>query len=242
MHQSTAFRNTCQRHTVTECRFNSLMDTIGERVRARRTQIDMTRPELARRAGIAYSSLSDLELGLSKNSLALHKIAKILNCRVEWLETGKKPIEAQDHSTDSTWGDILGYSQAAGLGNGSEAQEYAETHKLKFRADSLAKKRLNPEKLSVFYGKGDSMEPRIKSGDAILFDMSDTKPRDGAVFVVMVGKDYYAKRCMILDDAVYFTTDNPNGDHSWRKPRRMDAKRDPITIIGRVRWIGSWED
>jgi transcriptional regulator with XRE-family HTH domain len=96
MMQSTAVRRECQRHAVTVYRFNPLMDTIGERVRARRTQIDMTRPELARRAGIAYSSLSDLELGLTKNSLALHKIAKILNCRVEWLETGRKPIEAPE--------------------------------------------------------------------------------------------------------------------------------------------------
>ena len=32
------------------------------------------------------------------------------------------------------------------------------------------------------------------------------------------------------------------GDHGWTKPRRMDDKRHPIEVIGRVRWIGSWED
>jgi phage repressor protein C with HTH and peptisase S24 domain len=94
----------------------------------------------------------------------------------------------------------------------------------------------------VFYGKGDSMEPRIKSGDAILFDTSDTRAIDGAIYIILWRGEYYAKRALVLDDVVYFATDNPRGDHNWTKPKRVDAKRDPITIVGRVRWIGSWED
>ena len=46
----------------------------------------------------------------------------------------------------------------------------------------------------------------------------------------------------LLDDAAYFRTENPNGDHGWQKPRRMDSTRDPTQIVGRVCWIGSWED
>lgn len=143
------------------------------------------------------------------------------------------------------WADVLGYAQAVGLGSGPEAQEYAETHSLKFKAASLSRQRLNAPSLRVMYGEGDSMLPRIQPGDAVLFDTSDTKPRDGAIFVVQVhgvaGREYQAKRCMVLDEAVYFTADNPEGDHQWRKPRRMDARKSPIEVIGRVRWIGSWE-
>lgn len=140
------------------------------------------------------------------------------------------------------WDDILGFAQAVGLGNGAEAQEYAETHKLKFRADSLARKRLRPGSLAVLYGKGESMLPRVRDGDAILFDTSDTRPKDDGIFVVQWKGEYYAKRAEIIDDTVFFRSDNTTGDHGWTKPKRMDAKRDPITIIGRVRWIGSWED
>lgn len=140
------------------------------------------------------------------------------------------------------WDDIVGYSQAVGLGGGAEAQEYAETHKLKFRTESLRKKGLRPSALAVYYGHGDSMEPRIKSGDAVLFDTSDTRPVDGAVFLVQTGAEIHAKRCEIIEDTVYFRSDNPVGDHAWRKPRRMDNARNPVTIVGRVRWIGSWED
>ncbi len=147
---------------------------------------------------------------------------------------------------ESDWADIQGYAQAMGLGAGAEAQEYAETHKLKFRADSLSRKRLRPHALAVMYGKGDSMEPRIHSGDAILFDTSDTHPRDGQLYVVMVdgggaSKEYNVKRCEIIDDEVFFKADNPAGDHNWRKPKRQHGAKHNIQIIGRVRWIGSWE-
>ncbi len=172
-----------------------------------------------------------------------------------WVVDGVEPMLVAPEATaeppspltsdDSDWGDIEGYAQAVGLSEGVEAQEYAETHKLKFRADSLRKKRLNPRNLAVFYGDGDSMEPRIHSGDAVLFDQSDTRPRDGQLYVILVpgagAESYTVKRCELLDDLVLFKADNPKGDHGWKKPRRMDDPKRPIKIIGRVRWIGSWE-
>lgn len=140
------------------------------------------------------------------------------------------------------WSDVRGFAQAAALGDGAEADDYAESHKLKFRATSLRRKGLRPDHLVVYYGKGDSMEPRIRDGDAILFDTSDTTPRDAAIFVVRRGREMYAKRCELLDGTAWFRSDNPHGDHHWRKPRRLDDPRDPLQILGRVRWIGSWED
>lgn len=144
------------------------------------------------------------------------------------------------------WDDVLGFAQAAGLGGGIEAQEYAETHKLKFRADSLARKRLNPRQLAVVYGRGDSMLPRIHDGDAILFDQSSTKPQHKKLFVIAVPgvgqTEYNVKRCNILGGMVFFEALNPEADHEWIEPRQMNDPKQPITIIGRVRWIGSWED
>ena len=153
------------------------------------------------------------------------------------------PNAAQD--AEKEWPPVKAYAQAVGLGNGVEAQEYEETQKLKFRADSLARKGLRPDTLAVVYGKGDSMLPRIRSGDAILFDTSDTRPADGALFVIAVDGtgdwEYNVKRCKLVDDLVLFEADNPAGDHTWRSARNMANKRHPIKIVGRVRWIGSWE-
>jgi len=159
-----------------------------------------------------------------------------------WIMTGSGQMKA----SDATWEDIRGYAQAVGLGTGPEAQEYAETHRLKFRADSLQRKRLRPDALAVMYGAGDSMLPRVRPGDAVLFDTSDTRPRDGALYVICIdgaaAPEYQVKRCEFIGDMVTFRADNPAGDHNWNRPRLMTDRRSPITIIGRVRWIGSWED
>jgi len=142
---------------------------------------------------------------------------------------------------DDPWVDVIGYAQAAGLGTGPEAAEWAETHKLKFRRDSLAKKRLNPKHLAVMYGAGDSMEPTIRAGDAILFDTSDTTPRHRGIYVLLVpgagGDEYMVKRALVSKGQVVFVSDNPDGDHNWKEPRPL---ADGLKIVGRVRWTGGW--
>lgn len=222
------------------------METIGNRVRTERERQGVSRSDLARSAGIATSTLSDLELGLSKSTTALHKIAKRLGVRPEWLESGKGIKDGASADPDSDYADIVGYSQAAGLGAGAEALEYAETHSLKFKKTSLRRRGIYGRNLAVYYGKGDSMEPTIKDGDAILFDASDTRVVDGVLYVIQVAgignPEYFVKRAMVLDTGVYFQSDNPRGDHAWQKPKPMASKRQPITVIGRVHWIGGWAD
>lgn len=225
---------------------NTVPMTVGSRIKTAREAKGMSRPELAERAGIKYPTLAGLENGDQQSSTQLPIIAEVLGVRAEWLRTGSGVREPRAIYGEPEWTDVRGYAQAAGLGDGAEADEYAETHRLKFRASSLSRKRLNPAHLGVMYGRGDSMLPRIRSGDAILFDQSDTRPQDEALFLIMVhgvsGDGYSVKRCRVIDDLVLFEALNPEGDHQWRKPRRMDDPRHPITIIGRVRWIGSWED
>lgn len=142
---------------------------------------------------------------------------------------------------DDPWADVTGYSQAAGLGSGPEAQEWAETHKLKFRRDSLSRKRLSPQHLAVMYGSGDSMWPTIKENDAILFDTTDTVPKNKGVYVILIpgagAEEYMVKRALVSKGVTSFVSDNLDGDHNWKEPRPMD---DGIKVIGRVRWTGGW--
>lgn len=223
------------------------METIGDRLKSKRTGAQLSQEALGLAAGVSKQAVSAIESGATKSPEAttIEALARRLGVSTRWLVTGRgpehPPTDAANNDAEG-WADITGYAQSVGLGSGTEAQEYAETHKLKFRADSLHRKRLNPHKLHVMYGDGDSMLPRIMKGDAILFDESDKTPRDGKLYIVEWRGEIYVKRCDIIDESVYFKADNPAGDHHWKKPKRVDSPRDPITVIGRVRWIGSWED
>lgn len=222
------------------------METKGDRLKREREAAGLTQDDLAKLVGKSKQAISNIEHGKTQEPEAstMAPILKRLNLTHQWFETGRGPKHPT--TTDNEWDDIRGYALAAGLGNGIEAQEYAETHALKFRAASLARKRLDANALAVIYGKGDSMLPRIRTGDAILFDTSDTKPADEALFVIHCAgannSEYSVKRCRQFGDDIYFDSLNPDGDHAWRKPRKMMDRKSPITIAGRVRWIGSWED
>lgn len=223
------------------------MNTIGERIKEVRRLRGLSRPQLAEAARIKYPTLAGIENNDQAGTTQLPQIADALGVSPKWLQTGKGPMEAPAPQVDdSDYADVIGYAQAAGLGAGAEAVEYAETHSLKFKKTSLRRRGIHNKPLAVYYGKGDSMEPTIEDGDAILFDTSDTRPADGVLYVIQVdgqaNPEYYVKRAMVLDAGVYFASDNPAGDHNWKKPKPMESKRNPITVIGRVHWIGGWAD
>lgn len=215
------------------------MSTIGERIRETRDDQKVSRHDLARVSGLAYSTIADLENGKSNRTTALHKIAAYLGVRAEWLETGRGPKEP-DSQGDTGWYDIRGVQQAAALGDGAMPDEYAETHKLKFRAESLRRKQLRPDRLAVLYGRGDSMSPTIKDGDAILFDTSDTELKDDRVYVVNYEGQLLAKRIVQIGDVWCISSDNTT-DPKWKKPVPIDGVRG-FQVLGRVRWVAGWMD
>lgn len=204
---------------------------------------DLIRAKVLSKAGV-YFLLDGTTTRDKVRDSTIAKLCGVLKISRAWLVDGKGDMEAV--TPDDDWADVVGYSQAVGLGtSGPEAQEYAETHKLHFRRESLRRKHLNPKDLSVMYGKGDSMEPRIQSGDAIMFDTTDTAPKNGGVYVILTdgaaADEYNVKRCKIgRDKSVMFVADNPDGDHDWKEPRWKDDPASPIKIIGRVRWVGGW--
>jgi len=213
---------------------------LGARIRAERETQQISRSELAKAAGIAVSTLSDLELGESKSTSALHKIAARLGVSPHWLETGKGPKTAGHSVAADDWTDITGFAQSAAAGDGSAPDDYAETHTLKFKSSSLRRKGLFARKLAVFYARGDSMLPRIHDGDALLFDQGSTSPEDDKIFIVRFEGHFYAKRLLNLGGEWFLASDNPY-DPRWRKPIPVRSD-ETFEIVGRVRWIGSWED
>lgn len=212
--------------------------TVGQRIREARKLRQMTRQDLIARTGMKYPTLAGIENGDQRDSTQLPQIADALSVNVLWLQTGRGTRDAL--SADPDWEDVIRYRQGAAAGDGACPDEYAETDRLKFKATSLQKKGLHARKLAIFYARGDSMEGRIHTGDALLFDQDDTAPRDGKIFVVKYEGDYLVKRLAQYGQQWFLTSDN-TADPKWKKPVPVTIG-DTCEIVGRVRWIGSWED
>lgn len=75
--------------------------TTGQRIKERRMELGMSVARLAKLAGIAPTTLYDLERSDSKSTTKLHRIAAVLKVHAEWLETGRgvRLIEQQPTSS-----------------------------------------------------------------------------------------------------------------------------------------------
>ena len=214
---------------------------------AKRKDRALTQESAAAELGINQSAVSQYLNGTIRiNYRILLGFSKILgvppeSIRNDLLEQQASHSVREEAEIYSEWRDVLAHAQCASLGDGAMPEEYVESHRLKFRADSLRRQGMRAEDLCIFYGRGDSMLPRVRDGDAVMFNTAETTPEDGALFVISRDGELFVKRCDIIDRMVYFRSDNPDGDHQWKKPKRMDDAAHPIEILGRVRWIGSWE-
>lgn len=219
------------------------MDTMADRIKKALEVRELTPSDLISRKVLSKAGVYLLLNGTTTREKVrdetITRLCRALDVRRAWLKDGRGPMEGPDEP-EPDWADILAYRQAAALGDGAEPDEYAESHKLKFRAESLSRKRLRAHNLGVVYGKGDSMLPRIHNGDAILFDRSDTEPRDGGIYVITYGNDLLAKKLVNLGGRWFIESLNKD-DPKWAKPQLVDEVKH-FEIHGRVRWIGSWED
>lgn len=68
--------------------------TIGERVKNKRIELNISQASLAELVGMKQQSISDLEAGHIEKPRNIVEIAKALNCSVEWLYYGSAEHKA----------------------------------------------------------------------------------------------------------------------------------------------------
>lgn len=223
---------------------SSTMDTFPERLRRALKARGMTPPDLIKakvlsKAGI-YFLLDGTTSVENVRESTMASLCKALRVDRSWLVTGKGSMEPQEASSDPDWIDITASTQGVAAGGGIVPDDWAETHKLKFRHSSLARKGLKPKALLVHYARGDSMEPMIKDGDALLIDTSDTKIKDGCIYWIRYDGEHLIKRLHKVKRQVVVESLNKQNPQ-WARPIIVQDD-DDFEVIGRLRWLGSWVD
>lgn len=211
-----------------------------DRLAAAMSAAETTQDQLAKRIGVSQPTVNSWVTGKATNIRAgnLFDAARCLKVSPQWLHDG---TGSPGHTEDpDQWAEVTRWKQPLAAGDGSIPEDYAETGGLKFKRTSLQRKGLRPDKLAVLYASGDSMSPRIQDGDALLLDLSDTQPADDHIYALQYDGQLYVKRLRRFGQQWFLVSDN-HQDPKWRDPQPVDTRHD-FQIIGRVRWIGSWED
>ena len=64
------------------------MQTISDRLKQKRAELNMTQTELAIKAGVKQQSIQQIEAGITQRPRKIFEIAKALNCDASWLQHG----------------------------------------------------------------------------------------------------------------------------------------------------------
>lgn len=177
-----------------------------------------------------------------KNLLAL---AEALECLPTWLETGRGPMlkgepeQADGSPSEADYALIPQFKAYGACGDGYLNDHVELTEGLVFKRDWLKRINAKPENLFVIYADGNSMEPYIFEGDVVLFDTSETEPKDKQVYVIRRpdGGNSIKRLTQQLSGAWVIRSDNPDKNANPDELASEDSIHE-MPILGRVIWRG----
>ena len=221
---------------------------VGERLRLARRRAGMRQGDLAAALGDRYdhSVISKVERNLSALlDDGLAKAAQALDVSTDYLlgltddstpaaqlvQPGSREEAPKVIEFPGGHGRAVAVRELqAAAGGGALDLDETVTGFVYFRTSWLRKHGLNPDRCSVIGVVGDSMEPTLRGGSAILLDQDRREPREGRVFVVQTSDGLVVKRAARDESGAWMlASDNPR----WPPiPWPPEAR-----IIGRVAWF-----
>lgn len=204
---------------------------------------------------MSYATLAGIENGDQNTTTRLHRLAAVLGVSPDWLDSGAgnklsgiasgtlsfegsgrgESHTGPDHAEVPVWD-----ARAAAGAGAVNPEQNGPKGSILFRARSLTKQGIRPSECHVWYVHGDSMVPRLRDGDAVLFDASDKAVRSGKVYVIRRGEETFVKRLFPEGTRLRVVSDN-KADPQWAD-WFVEADDPDFEIVGRVRWVGSWEE
>lgn len=85
----------------------STIATLGDRLKSRRLELGLTQLELATKAGVTKSAISNLETNVRSSPRALVRLAQALGTSVEWLSSGTGKREVSFTATEEPPSSVL---------------------------------------------------------------------------------------------------------------------------------------
>lgn len=169
---------------------------VGDRVKQRRKELQMTQATLAKLVGLTQATISALEHHRSTTSFSIAKLATALSCNALWLETGRgkkdlasKPIgfqalESFRLPTDPIEIELLPSKGSCGGGDGKPKIEnlVKSMPPILVLPTALRPLRIKPHNVFAVIADGLGMANLLLHGDVALFASTKTELISGNVY------------------------------------------------------------
>ncbi|MFW1826442.1 XRE family transcriptional regulator [Acinetobacter sp. ULE_I092] len=232
--------------------------SVGNRIRSLRRTLKLSQPELAKKAGVGQSTISDLENDKKSTSAEnMLSIANALGVTTGFLLTGGLTSPGNDIGTINQIAESVSNVKdisyqindlvkikyypslpiSCGYGSFGEVleQDYEE---IDINPIHLKERNIQQSACVAFPASGNSMLPTIKDKDTVYVDLNRTTIRDGKVFAICHGGLFKFKRLYNLPlGGVRIISDN-SAEYPEERLTAQDVVDQQFEIIG---WAWSWQ-
>lgn len=202
------------------------MNTLAERMQNRMNDLGITQEQLAEKADISQTTVSNVLSGITKKPRNLIEIATALEVDPAWLQSGigEAPenltalpalVSANPDSTHRHRIDYYDVRAAAGL-IGFENSDYPEIISTLFLTDEGMAQLVGKKTaagISIVNVPTDSMEPTIRKGDIVFLDTNINAYHGDGIYAFMIDGALFIKRVQKLIGGGYrLHSDNKDYD------------------------------
>lgn len=200
----------------------------------------ITQEKLATELGVSQGGLGHWLNGRREPSLdVLEKMAKNLGYEIaDFIADRKSPVETIPvTSTVEDYTIIPFYDARASCGGGYSNEEYPELLKGRpFDKMWLKKRGLQHQYLMLIRASGDSMNPTITNGSALLVNKSIDNVLSGKIYLINDGEGERVKRLFREPTGNWrIASDNPN-KNVFPDFTVTDEQMKQIKVVGRIVW------
>ena len=189
------------------------------RIKSAREDLKLTKRELAKRIGVHESSINKYEKGLVDIPLSkISELSRVLNVTEAYLMGWEDEQKLQGLKIP-----VLG-TVAAGIPISAveDILDYEE----------VPQSWENQGEFFALKIKGDSMEPRMESGDVVIVKQQSDANSGDTVIVLVNGDDATCKRLQKTDNGIMLVSTNPKYPPMFYSNEDIQTK--PVVILGKV--------
>jgi len=222
---------------------NLFVETVAQRVKRLRAELDLTQSEVGRRAGLSQVTISDIERGRNKGSRELLQLANALHTSVEYLSTGRE--NSRDAPRRLAESIAIGQDRAitrieviddpmGRMDDGIPMLAAIEVSKQWMDGKIPTAQH---DSLKIVACQDDSMEPTFKRNDALMIDTSERRFESDGVYAFYLRDGAFVKRIQRLPDGgVRVISDNRAMYDPYTMSERECAR---AVVVGRVVFVWS---